>query len=295
MAIKKRVLILGASGMLGSALYDVLRHRYDLILAVRNTEKLKLLDAVHGGVAGVPVHEFDVVQLHEEHAAKKGSPSVYLTDFVKRVGPIDYVINAIGITIPFAMKDVAQTFFVNGALPHILAAEFGEKLIHITTDCAFNGLQEYPYTEESARRPIDIYGMSKAVGEPTSCLTLRTSIIGRELDGKTGLLEWFLQQEGKTIKGYSNHFWNGVTTKEFANICDRIMSSPEAFPKTGLYHVFSNPVSKYEMLQTFKEKFGINCTIEKDEMPRLNRTLDTIHEVNKNLNIPSFKEMVEAI
>jgi dTDP-4-dehydrorhamnose reductase len=73
------------------------------------------------------------------------------------------------------------------------------------------------------------------------------------------------------------------------------MSSPEQFPRKGLYHVFSNPVSKYEMLQVFKEKFGINCVIEKDEVPKLNRTMDSIHEVNKKLNIPSFKEMVEAL
>lgn len=281
--------------MLGSALYDVLRAKYDLVLAVRNKEKLKLLDAAYGGVSAFPAHEFDAVKMYEEHQAKKGSPSAYLTGFLKHIGPVDYVINAIGITIPFAMKDIAQTMFINGALPHVLASVLGEKLIHITTDCAFNGIEGYPYHENSHRTPTDIYGMSKAIGEPTNALTLRTSIIGRELDGKTGLLEWFLQQEGKTIKGYSNHYWNGVTTKEFANICDRIMGNREAFPKTGIYHVFSNPVSKYEMLQAFKERFGVNCVIEKDDVPKLNRTMDSIHEVNKKLQIPTFREMIKAL
>src|SRR3989344_30113 len=216
--IMKRVLILGATGMLGSALYDVLKDKYNLLLSTRDTNKISLLEKKYGLLRKSEVVEFDADILYKEYLGKKGSPSKYLTSFVDKIGNIDYVINALGVTIPFSLQNPALTFFINGALPHILAGVFGEKLIHITTDCAYNGKEGFPYTENSSKSPVDIYGLSKSLGEPTSCLTLRTSIIGRELEGFTGFLEWFLQQEGKELTGFAEHFWNGVTTREFAKI-----------------------------------------------------------------------------
>ncbi|MDD5639176.1 MAG: NAD-dependent dehydratase, partial [Candidatus Pacebacteria bacterium] len=125
--------------------------------------------------------------------------------------------------------------------------------------------------------------------------TIRTSIIGRELEGFTGLLEWFLNQKEKSITGFANHFWNGITTEQFGKICDKIISHPEKYPKTGLYHVFSTTVSKYEMLLKFKEKYNIGCEIKKDEEQKLNRTLSTIYDFNEKLNIPSFDQMMEEL
>jgi dTDP-4-dehydrorhamnose reductase len=142
---------------------------------------------------------------------------------------------------------------------------------------------------------VDTYGLSKSLGEPENCLTIRTSIIGRELDGFTGLLEWFLQQEGKSITGYSEHYWNGITTKEFGNICDQIMENPPRLPAKGLYHVFSTVVSKYDMLQAFKRKYGMRCTITADENNKLNRTLATVKELNGLLRVPSFDQMIDAL
>jgi len=291
----KKVLLLGATGMLGSAVYDVLKGKYNLILSVRNKDKINLLDKTYGGVKEHKVVEFDVSFLYQDFLEKKGYPGDYLSNFLKDVGDVDYVINAIGITIPFSLENQALTFFINSALPYILANIWGEKLIHITTDCVYNGKEGFPYDENSSKTPVDIYGLSKSLGEPTNCLTIRTSIIGRELEGFTGFLEWFFQQEGKEITGFAEHYWNGITTKQFGKVCDEIMTHPKKYPKTGLYHIFSTTVSKYEMLLKFKEKYNIDCEIKKDEEQKLNRTLSTIYDSNKKLNIPSFDEMLKEL
>ncbi len=291
----KRVLLLGATGMLGSAVYGVLRQKYELILGVRNLEKLALLEKTHGGIARHEVLPFDAALIYQDYVARKGDRGKYLTEFLRRAGNVDHVINAIGVTIPFSLREPALTFFVNGALPHILAEAFGEKLIHITTDCIYNGKEGFPYNENSSKSPTDLYGLSKSLGEPTGCLTIRTSIIGRELDGLTGLLEWFLQQEGKTITGFAEHYWNGVTTKQFGKLCDKIMQSPDLYPRRGIYHVFSTVVSKYDMLLAFQRKYGIHCTIKADNENRLNRSMTSAKELNRLLQVPSFSDMLEDL
>ena len=291
----KKILLLGATGMLGSAVYDVLKDKYSLILSVRDKDKINLLDKAYGSVEKHKVVEFDASLLYQDFLEKKGYPSNYLSNFLKKVGEIDYVINAIGVTIPFSLENQTLTFFINSAFPHILSNKFGKKLIHITTDCVYNGKEDFPYDENSFKIPVDIYGLSKSLGEPTNCLTIRTSIIGRELKGFTGFLEWFLNQKEESVNGFANHFWNGITTKQFGKICDEIMTNPEKYPQTGLYHIFSNSVSKHGMLLKFKEKYNINCEIKKDEEQKLNRTLSTIHNFNEKLNIPSFDKMIEEL
>lgn len=292
----KRVLILGATGMLGSALYHVLKDNYELVLTVRNLEKIKLLEDAFGDINDRhSIVHFDAEEMYKEHMEKRGNPSEYLENFFNEVGDIDYVINAIGVTIPFSLENPALTHFINGALPHIFASILGEKFIHITTDCVYNGKENFPYHEESTKTPVDIYGLSKSLGEPEVCLTLRTSIIGKELEGFTGFLDWFLSQEGKEINGFTEHYWNGLTTKQFAKICHQIMSEPEKYPKKGLYHVFSTTVSKYDMLLAFQKKFEINCVINKDSDNRLNRTLASVKSFQSDLNVPSFQEMIDDL
>jgi dTDP-4-dehydrorhamnose reductase len=291
----KRVLLLGATGMLGSAIYGALNKKYDLILGVRNLDKAVLLEKAYGGTSKHGILPFDAALMYQDYIAKKGFPGEYMTQFLQRVGAVDHVINAIGITIPFSLREPAETFFVNGALPHILARQFGEKLIHITTDCIYNGKDGFPYDENSPKSPVDIYGLSKSLGEPSNCLTIRTSIIGRELDGFTGLLEWFVQQNGKTISGFAEHYWNGITTKQFGRLCDQIMDSPDAYPRPGVYHVFSTTVSKYEMLLAFQRKYGIPCTIKPEKENKLNRTITTVKGLNRMLKVPSFSEMLDAL
>ncbi len=291
----KKVLLLGATGMLGSAVYGVLNKKYDLILGVRNTDKLALLEKAYGGTARHTVLHFDGALVYQDYVARNGGPGAYMTEFLRRAGEVDHVINAVGVTIPFSLREPALTFFINGALPHLLAQAFCERLIHITTDCVYNGKEGFPYNENSPKSPTDIYGLSKSLGEPTGCLTIRTSIIGRELDGMTGLLEWFLQQEEKTITGFAEHYWNGITTQQFGNLCDQIMQSPDSFPRRGVYHVFSTVVSKYEMLLAFQRKYGIRCTLKPDKENRLNRSMTSVKELNQLLRVPSFSEMLKAL
>jgi len=291
----KRVLLLGATGMLGSAVYGVLNKKYDLVLGIRNLDKISLLEKAYGGTDKAKILPFDAALVYQDYVAKKGFPGQYMTQFLQGVGEVDHVINAIGVTIPFVLREPAVTFFVNGALPHILAQHFQEKLIHITTDCVYNGKDGFPYDENSPKSPVDVYGLSKSLGEPANCLTIRTSIIGRELDGFTGLLEWFLQQRGKTITGFAEHYWNGITTQQFGKLCDQIMESPDAYPRRGVYHVFSTAVSKYDMLLAFQRKYGISCTIKTEKENKLNRTMTTVKELNRLLEVPSFAEMLDAL
>jgi dTDP-4-dehydrorhamnose reductase len=291
----KRVVLLGATGMLGNAVYDVFKDDYELVLAVRNPKKLPLLDKTFGGVNRHSAICFDAAALYADFTCKKGHPGEQYSNFLRQLGDVDFVINAIGVTIPFSLKDPALTFFVNGALPHILASTFGERLIHITTDCVYSGKQGFPYDEKSPKSPPDVYGLSKSLGEPADCLTIRTSIIGRELDGFTGLLEWFLQQKGKTITGFANHFWNGITTHQFGHCCDQIMRNRGAFPRSGIYHVFSTVISKYDMLLRFREHYNLDCTILADRQNTLNRTLNTVKELRGMLQIHSFDQMVDAL
>ncbi len=292
----KRVLLLGATGMLGSAVYGVLKDQYDLVLGVRNPDKIALLDQAFGGVGRCRrIVLFDAAAVYRDYVTKQGASDAYFAGFLRSAGEVDFVVNAIGVTIPFALKDPVQTFFINGALPHLLAQRFGEKLIHITTDCVYNGTNGFPYDEESPKTPTDTYGLSKSLGEPAGCLTIRTSIIGRELDGCAGLLEWFRRQEGQTITGFAEHYWNGITTHQFGRICQQIMESSNGFPRRGVYHVFSTPVSKYEMLLAFQKKYRVKCTIRPEYEKKLNRSLATCKELNDKVKTPSFQEMLDAL
>jgi dTDP-4-dehydrorhamnose reductase len=293
---KPKVVILGATGMLGSGVYSVLKDRYDLILTARDKNKIELLDKAYGGVSNHEVVEFDAGQVYQEFLEKKGYPGAYFQAFLEKIRQADWVINAIGITIPFSLENQALTFFINGALPHLLSRELGTKLIHITTDCVFNGQSGAPYDEHSPKTPVDLYGLSKSLGEPKDCLTIRTSIIGRELEGFTGLLEWFLNNKEPRANGFTNHFWNGVTTREFGRICDRLMSGEVALPGPGLYHVFSTSVSKYEMLLKLKDKYQLATEIQPFEAPvAIDRRLATVFDLNTALHTPSFDGMLRDL
>jgi dTDP-4-dehydrorhamnose reductase len=299
-----KVLLLGATGMLGSAVYNVLRDKYDLTITARDKDKLNLLGSftTYASLDGIGEWqkdsyrflEFDAEKMMADYTAKKGS--AYFSEFVKIVGDVDYVINAVGVTIPFSLKNPALTFFVNSALPHILARQYGPRLIHITTDCVYSGTDgKAPYDENSALSPVDIYGLSKSLGEPKDCLTIRTSIIGLELSGNTGLLGWFLSTAAPTatLNGFTDHFWNGITTHQFGVVCDKIMSAGRL--DHGLFHVFANPVSKYEMLLAFKERFNRQCEIKPASGNPVVRTLGTVYGLNDWLEIPTFQKMIEEI
>jgi dTDP-4-dehydrorhamnose reductase len=290
--------------MLGNAVYKVLRDKYDLTITARDKDKLRLLGlpVTYESVNGVgefqrPAYkflEFDAEKMLADYTAKRGS--AYFSEFVAKAGDVDYVINAIGVTIPFSLKNPASTFFVNSALPYILARQYGSRLIHITTDCVYSGTDgKAPYDENSMRSPNDVYGLSKSLGEPTDCLTIRTSIIGPELSGHTGLLGWFLTnaKPGATLNGFTDHLWNGITTHQFGLVCDKLMS--KGVQRRGLYHVFTNPVTKFEMLLAFKKRFNLDVEIKPASGNPVVRTLGTVYNLNEWLEVPTFQQMVDEL
>ena len=295
--MKKKVLLLGADGMLGSMVYNVLKDKYDLILALRSKDTLPNLEKAYGGTDKHRIYEFDFNLIYQDYLKgfKDLKQSPGFKNFINDIGQVDALINCVGIIIPNSLKDPANTFFINSALPHLLSSVFKEKMIHPTTDCVFNGLEGFPYDENSKASPTDLYGLSKWLGEPKDCLTLRTSIIGPEISGFYSLLEWFKKQSGQTAKGFGRHFWNGITTKEFGKICDKIIENREAYPKNGLFHIFSTTLSKYEMLLKFKEKYNIDCNIVEDGSAGINRTLSTVNPLCLKLQIPSFDEMLKEL
>ncbi len=297
---KQKIAILGVTGMLGSAVYDVLKNKYDLIITYRCDEKLEKLYKEYGESDSVQTVQIDFKGLYQDYLngfqGKLIGP--HTQKFLDSIKDCDWVINAVGVIKPHSLKDPAMTMFINGALPHILSTTFGPKLIHIATDCVYDGTEGAPYNENASERPIDLYGLSKLLGEPEGSLVLRTSIIGPELgDGAPGgLLGWFLSQEGQQTKGFTNHLWNGITTKEFGKICDKIIIGTVAHPGSGIYHIFSTDVTKYEMVTKFKDKYGINVDIEPFEAPiAIDRRLSTVQGFNTQLQIPSFEQMIEEL
>lgn len=288
----KKVLVLGATGMLGHEVVSVLSKNHAVVATHRKALTPSLgfgVEKVFDGSLTTLFYRFDAEKVFDESLTNEND---YYRRFVDDVGDVDYVVNCIGVTIPFAVKNPALTMFVNGVLPHILAATYKEKLIHITTDCVYSGMDGgAPYDEMSEKSAFSLYGLSKSAGEPSDFLTIRTSIIGRERDSHNGLLEWFLDAaKSGSVNGYTDHLWNGITTHQYALICDKIISA--GFYPQGLYHVFSNAVTKYDMLMAFKERFHLKCDIVPVSGKPLDRRLGTIKHFNDWLRIPNFQEMV---
>lgn len=196
---------------------------------------------------------------------------------VKSLKP-DVVINSVGLVkqLPES-KNVVKSLKINSIFPHLLAklcTNEGIRLIHISTDCVFKG-DKGNYKEEDEADATDIYGKSKYLGEIYSegCLTLRTSIIGREITERKGLIEWFLSKKGEKIKGYRKAIFSGFPTITFSGIvCWLIESYPNL---SGLFHVSSSPISKYELLCKLKEKLNFQVEIEPCDEVCINRSLDS--------------------
>lgn len=259
-----KVLVLGATGMLGHALFSLLVGRPECAVSatVRGTKDLALWfppGLLHRIRGGVDAERFDtVVRALEE------------------IRP-DVVVNCIGVVkqLPSAMDPII-TIGVNALFPHLLAracGEMGMRMIHISTDCVFTG-EKGNYSESDLPDATDLYGRTKLLGEVDfpHCVTLRTSIIGHELSGRHGLIEWFLAQEG-SLRGFARAIFSGLATVELAGIvAERVIPNERL---TGLYHVSSAPISKYELLRLLMERYGKRIRIERDEAFVCNRSLDS--------------------
>lgn len=208
----------------------------------------------------------------------------------------DYVINCIGAIKPVfnEAKDLSVPIYTNAVFPHQLAT-WGEltntNIIHITTDCVFSG-HLGRYTEKSLHDALDEYGKSKSLGEPANAMVLRTSIFGPEQGGrKRSLLSWVKGQNGQTIDGYTNHYWNGLTTLELANCLLDIVDA-DLYTK-GLFHVFSEDVTKYDIVKTIARAYDLDITINEFETDKcVDRTLRTVEDLNDYLQPSAFSNMV---
>lgn len=198
-------------------------------------------------------------------------------NIIEKLEP-EVVFNAVGIIkqLPTS-KNVIKTLNINSIFPHRLAETIekaGARLINISTDCVFNG-QKGNYTEEDISNAEDVYGKSKNLGEVTegNCLTLRTSIIGRELKTAHSLVEWFLGNRGEKVKGYVNAVYSGFPTIVLADIIADLIENHHNLK--GLYHVSAEPINKFDLLKLIREAYNVKIEIEPFEDFRIDRSLDS--------------------
>jgi dTDP-4-dehydrorhamnose reductase len=283
-AIEMRVLVLGATGMLGNTMVRLLAQSdcISVIAAVRSAESAKLFQS-----------ELQVQFVSSVEAENPDS----LADLVTRTHP-DVIINCIGLVKQVAdVKNVMASVPVNTLLPHRLARLanlIGGRLIHFSTDCVFSG-EKGNYIETDRVDATDVYGMSKSLGEVSGdhAVTLRTSIIGHEIRGRLGLLEWFLAQRG-TVKGFTRAVFSGFPTVELARIVrDYVLPRPDL---TGLYHVSAEPIAKYNLLNLIATEYGKSITIVPDDELVIDRSLNSDRfRVATGYKPPSWPELIASM
>ncbi len=189
----------------------------------------------------------------------------------------DIVINCIGLVKQLAeANDALIAIPINTLLPHRLArlCEVARaRLVHLSTDCVFSGAKGM-YTESDTADATDLYGRSKYIGEVDfpHAITLRTSIIGHELNGARSLVNWFLSQEGE-VKGFKRAIFSGLPTVEVARVIrDYVIPHPQLH---GLYHLSAAPINKFELLELVASTYGKSIGINPDEELIIDRSLDS--------------------
>jgi dTDP-4-dehydrorhamnose reductase len=266
--------------MLGHKLYERLPDSFDVIGAVRSTTpEIGDVTRARGSIVnGVDATAIDSVR----RTLDLYRPNV--------------VINCVGVV---KQRDASAglSVAVNALFPHQLAEATGDRkiwLINISTDCVFSGRRGM-YSEEDVPDPVDLYGYSKLLGEvsQSGVLTLRTSMIGRELTSHRSLLDWFLSQRG-VVRGFRRAVFSGLTTIALAAEIARIV---ERFPGlSGTYHVASEPISKFDLLLKLKEAFGLPQTIEPDDQLQIDRSLDgRLYSQVTGFVAPSWGEMIRRM
>jgi dTDP-4-dehydrorhamnose reductase len=281
-----RVLILGAGGMLGHKVWQIFRDRFDCHAAMRTRLPLPLFDDDRV-IGRFDAGDFDGV-----------------TRLIAKIRP-DVVVNCIGVVKQLAAAhDPIASITLNALFPHVVAracGEVGARMIHISTDCVFAGTRGN-YSENDLPDAADLYGRSKLLGEVTDAqtgvsvphLTIRTSIIGRELRTANGVVEWFLSNRGRSVRGFTKAVFSGVTT---ATLADTLATLIEQHPDLhGLYHVAGDAITKYDLLVMLNEAFDAGVTITADDSVVIDRTLDaTRFRAATGLVPPAWPEMIAAL
>jgi len=258
-----KILVLGATGMLGSALMRILIENDDLKVfgTVRTDDSKKLFPAEYHEklISGCEVTRFDD-----------------LVTVFKKVNP-DVIINCISLSKELLKTaDPLKMIAIYSMLPHQLSSlckDFGARMIQISTDGVFTG-KKGDYTEDDASDAQDIYGSAKFLGEvhESHVITIRTSIIGHELQSKNGLVEWFLSQKGQCIC-FSQSIFSGFPTVVLAQIIrDVVIPNAHLF---GIYHISSNPISKCDLLLLISRVYGKEIKLIADDKIQIDRSLSS--------------------
>lgn len=279
-----KVLVIGASGMIGSTMLRVLSERKDwnIFGTVRDGSVKRFFPT---SIRARLVQDIDV----------KYSDS--LIRVIDQVRP-DVVINCAGLTKhkPDA-EDPVISIPINTLVPHRLARLCklaGARLIHVSTDCVFSG-EKGSYTEDDFADARDVYGKSKILGEVSypHAITLRTSTIGHELQSTHGLLDWFLSQK-EQCNGYARAIFSGLPTVVFAQVVrDVVIPHTEL---SGLYHVAAKPINKFELLQLIAEVYGKTIDIVRDNQLVIDRSLNsTRFELATGYVAPEWPELIKLM
>lgn len=259
-----KILVLGGTGMLGHKVFQAALSRgFDVACTVSRPREDPLIRRVglfHQGRVIAGVDAMDFPRLRALLVAERP----------------DVVVNCIGV---IKQRDAARapipSITLNALLPHKLAewaGGWGGRLIHFSTDCVFSG-KTGGYTEDSPSDAEDLYGKSKYLGEVASgnALTLRTSIIGRELSHFRSLLEWFLSQKGQRVRGFTRVIYSGVTTNHLAELVCGIAAGRPGL--SGLYQVAAPPISKHDLLRMIREAYRLDVEIVPDDAEVSDRSM----------------------
>lgn len=273
-----KVLILGADGMIGHKMAQSLSH-FDLYLNSRSH-----FNYLQEHFPNSTLSNFDFLNRNIEDLLEKTSP--------------DYIINAVGITIRRGASDNKETNLINSQLPKKIdfwCKENQKKQIHFSTDCVFSG-DKGNYNDLDLPDAKDDYGISKGKGEinSNSTLTIRSSMIGREIYNKTELLEWIISNKNKKIKGFDNVIYSGVTTLWMSNIVNEVIKN---YPfLNGVYNISSQPISKYDLITKINTYFNLNIEIERDSSYYSNKSLNSDKFFSEtNFKKPNWDEMLSDL
>lgn len=274
--MKLKVLLLGSGGMAGQMLKIELQ---------KLKGQIELTDIARNNVISEPTIELDVKDISQ-------------LKFIIENNDFDYVINCIGLLNKNAESKPSDAIFINAYLPHFLAeitTSSRTKIIHLSTDCVFSGFKG-GYTENDLKDGIGYYSQTKSLGEIDNKkdLTIRTSIIGPDLNKNgIGLLNWFLNQNSR-VNGFGKVYWSGVTTLELTRYILKIIIESKC--PTGIIHLTNNnKISKYDLLSIIRDEFNMDVVelVDTDsyisDKSFLNTRTDTFQ------NVSSYNQMISEL
>jgi len=282
------ILVIGASGMLGHRLWLDLSKDHHVVGTLRTPNPV-LASWASSSSSATLESGFDALDFSG------------IESLIEKLRP-DFVINAVGAIKQYKTMSSENMIQLNALLPWRLAdacRSHGAKLILVSTDCVFDG-EDGNYLETDPTNAKDLYGRSKALGEVTDrddVLTLRTSIIGRELRGDLSLVEWFLEasKSQQEISGFSKAMYSGLPTHTLAQCVQKIIEQKTFL--SGLFHISSEPIDKFSLLQLLARKIGYEGEVVPKSLPVVERSLNSEKLRSAvDFEIPSrWEELIEDL